>query len=262
MQCTLPRAPPVVDRAIGQTSLCEVMSQDLGFGIDGFGEFCFENATDSCVQLLSLAAQQRAVRGVPDKRMLESVVRVWRYTATKGQPGRDEGIDAAGELRLRHPCNGDKQCVREFATDHRADLCDLLRRRKPVEPGDQRGLQRSRNFQRCRGADPTSRAPSSTALVSSSMNSGTPSVCVTIRWSSVGGNARSTTIRSANCAACLCVSRRRVTRLARARPTHGGWNSGRNETTNRTGRSASNAIALVQQTQGNWHRPNEHLRTA
>jgi hypothetical protein len=44
------------------------------------------------------------------------------------------------KLRLRHRCDGGKQRMCEAATDHRADLGNLLRRRKPIEPRYQRGL--------------------------------------------------------------------------------------------------------------------------
>ena len=77
--------------------------------------------------------------------------------------------------------DGGEQVVGEPAADHRADLCQLLGRAQPIEPACQRGMQRGRDVMRhrrdCRDriAHPVSPA-STTALVSSSMNSGTPSV--------------------------------------------------------------------------------------
>ena len=78
--------------------------------------------------------------------------------------------------------------MRELAADHGADLGHLLDRREAVEPGHQRVVQRRRDRERrqragqlvavarVRAAGPTS----STVLVSSSTNSGTPSVLATI----------------------------------------------------------------------------------
>ena len=88
--------------------------------------------------------------------------------------------------RARH---GGQQVARELAADRRRDLGHLLDRGQPVEAGHQRVVQRRRDRQRrqrareiANGRPPSSRPLSSTALVSSSRNSGTPSALATI-WS-------------------------------------------------------------------------------
>ena len=85
----------------------------------------------------------------------------------------------------------------ELAPDHGPDLRHLLHRRQPVEPGQQRVAQRIRDRQgrqraRQRVAIPLGRSSpaSSTALVSSSTNSGTPSVRATMVSSSSAGSSR------------------------------------------------------------------------
>ena len=78
--------------------------------------------------------------------MLEGVNRVRRRAAAERQARRDQRLDTVGELRFRRVGDSSKQRMSELAADHGADLRDLLRRRKPVEPRDQRGLQRRRDL--------------------------------------------------------------------------------------------------------------------
>ena len=77
-------------------------------------------------------------------------------------------------------------------------------------------LQRARNGERQRGMG--SADVSSTALVSSSMNSGTPSVCVTIRSRSSRVSTRSAVTCAASTSECLRFSRLSAIRLTPARP--------------------------------------------
>ena len=96
-------------------------------------------------------------------------------------------------------------------------------------------------------AAPGSTEASSTALVSSSMNSGTPSACVTIRFSTSRLSARSVVTRSASVSESLRPSRASAIRLVPARPVQGALKSGRNETMSRIGNSRKPIDQCVQQ---------------
>ena len=62
----------------------------LGFGLDKAGKMRLKCASNACVQLLTLAAQQSAVGGILNKRMLERIDGLRWGSPAEHQFGRDK----------------------------------------------------------------------------------------------------------------------------------------------------------------------------
>jgi hypothetical protein len=69
---------PVFCGLVDQPGLCEVVSQEFRARLNDIGELHFKNRSDAGVQLLPPAAQQGAVGGVLDQRVLD------KYSAAGG----------------------------------------------------------------------------------------------------------------------------------------------------------------------------------
>ena len=97
-------------------------------------------------------AQQSAVSGLLDKRVFEQVLRGGRHTTLKDQTGVDEALERVVEPFLSEFTDRNRQLIGEFAADRGADLGNpLCHRTEPVKARHQRGLQRRRHTQPCRG---------------------------------------------------------------------------------------------------------------
>ena len=142
-----------------------------------------------------LGLEQALVGGVPHQRVLEDVGRVGRRAAPEDQLGLDQPLQrvAAAPAPAASRQRGEVAWC-ELAADHGRDLRHLLDRVQPVEPGHQRVVQGGRDREAPTGRPAGTRRPSrqrpdsSTALVSSSTNSGTPSVRATISSSTSAGS--------------------------------------------------------------------------
>ena len=74
--------------------------QQLRLALCDIGELAFENFRDEGVQRPSVLAQQRAVRRVLNKGVLEEVGRIRRRTLAGQQPGLKEPVERRIQLRL------------------------------------------------------------------------------------------------------------------------------------------------------------------
>ena len=176
-----------------------VVRQQLRAGSRQLGELLLQHLGDAGVEVLAAGFEQGAVGGVLDQRVLEAVGRLGRRAAAEDQLGRDQLVERGSQLRLRPVGDRGEQRVGELAADRGADLRDLLDRREAVEAGEQRVVERRGNRERRQRpgqlvavAGVLRAGPiSSTALVSSSTNSGTPSVLATICAATSSGRALS-----------------------------------------------------------------------
>ena len=106
---------------------------------------------DPPMQGLARAAQQRAVGGVLNQRVLEQIFRRRRHAALKDEAGRDEAPQCVLQFGFGKLGGGGHKIVRKVATDRGASLCDeLCRRAEPIEAPEQGGMQRRRHGDRGR----------------------------------------------------------------------------------------------------------------
>ena len=97
---------------------------------------------DPRMQRLARPAQQRAIGGVLDQRVLELVLGGGRRAALEHKAGGDELVERAARLGFAARRDGGDQLVGKFAADRGAGLRDFARcGSEPVEPRHQRGLQ-------------------------------------------------------------------------------------------------------------------------
>src|SRR5262249_33929458 len=121
------------------------------------------------------------------------------------------------------------QVIGESPPDDRAQLRHQFRRCQAIQPRHQRVVQRRGDRQRWQRACEVvavllllSRPDSSTTLVSSSTNSGTPSVLRTISASTVGGKALFPATCVARRVTCAEANRRSVSAVRYATMAQGG----------------------------------------
>src|SRR5918993_5665563 len=86
----LPRPQPIIHRVSGQSGLSVVMREEFGSACRDIGKSRLKDLTNACVQLLAQAAQQRGVRSVLHKGVLERVTRFGRCAATERKAGTDK----------------------------------------------------------------------------------------------------------------------------------------------------------------------------
>ena len=176
----------------------EMVRHDFRLARHRVGKLLFEHARNLAVQLLPPALEQALIGRIPHQRVLEGVDGVRRLAAAEHELRLLELARARAATRSRRVRPMHAAGIGKFAPDGGADLADLLHRRQAVEPRHQRILKRCRDGerrQRARRADSRRRPrrgcpPSSTALVSSSTNSGLPSVLATICLVTSAGSAR------------------------------------------------------------------------
>ena len=98
------------------------------------------------MQGLARAAQQRAVGGVLDQRVLEQIFRRRRHAALKDEAGFDEAAQSLLQFGLGERRGRCQQLMGKVAPDGGADLRHILgRRAKPVEAPQERGVQGGRH---------------------------------------------------------------------------------------------------------------------
>src|SRR6516165_6575477 len=97
------------------------------------------------MELLSTAAQQRAVRRVLHQGMLEQIVCVWRTALAEQQTSPNKTTERGLEFWLWLAQNCSQQGVRELAPDGSTDLRQLLGGTEPVKSRHQRGMQACRH---------------------------------------------------------------------------------------------------------------------
>src|SRR6516162_3256674 len=79
------RLSQIIDSALGQPSLDQVMRQKLGLGFGGLREEFLEGLGDVAMKLPLFVANQGAVSGIPDQRVLENIDRIRRFAPDKYQ---------------------------------------------------------------------------------------------------------------------------------------------------------------------------------
>ena len=144
----LARALPVGHGFAGASCLGVVTGEQLGLGLDDLGELLSRISAIRACDLLAPALEQRLVGGVLDQGVLEAVGRLGRRAAAEDQLGCDQLVEGRAELGFGQGRDRGKQFVAELATDHGADLRDLLDRGEAVEPGHQRVVQGRRDRER------------------------------------------------------------------------------------------------------------------
>ena len=91
---------PIGDGFFDQACRSAVLCEELGLGVRQPGTLRFERFGDLRVQLLTVIAQQAAVRRVLHQRVLEGIRRVGRRAALKYQLGGDKLSESALQLLL------------------------------------------------------------------------------------------------------------------------------------------------------------------
>ena len=132
---------PIHNRFFDQPGLGVMLREELGLAFYDLWGMGFERFGDLRMQLLPGIAQQAAVRRVLHQRVLEAVDRVGRRAALKDQLGSDELGQCGAQFILGKSGDGMQHRIRKLASNRRADLRYLPRRREAVEPRQQRGVQ-------------------------------------------------------------------------------------------------------------------------
>ena len=225
---------PESDRLRRTIRLRVVMRHQFRLRACHLGKAVFQQLRRPLVILLASALQQRLVRRILDERMLEQVRGLWWCSALKNQARIDEALEGVLEVFFSEFADRTCQFVGEFATDRGSDLGD------PFVPGpsrSSRAISEACNVagtaSTAEGTDeaisPARSVPaSSTALAISSTNNGTPSVRSMISAITSGGSKAMSLARRSTIIAAVAPPEP-VQRYYRgcARPTQGGWNSGR-----------------------------------
>src|SRR2546427_6120079 len=184
--------------------------------------------------LLPCAPQQRLVGRILDERVLERVGSLGRDAPLRHdlrlhelRQRRLKGRGVQGRDGLHHVIG---KCTPDRGPQLRHDFGG----REAIQPRQESIMQGGGDRQGGSGpgsayqSSCSSSSPdSSTVLVSSSTNSGTPSVLRTTSWSTAEGNALSPAICIATRATWSGANRRRVSAVRWATIDHGGGNSGR-----------------------------------
>jgi hypothetical protein len=97
--------------------------------LDLIGEVAFQHCGDASMQFLTLAAQQCTVGGVLNECMFEQIGCMRSRAAAKQQFRFAELRQRSLQCRLLTLDHRSDERIGEFATEHRTDLRDFLRRR-------------------------------------------------------------------------------------------------------------------------------------
>ena len=90
---------PLIDRTSDISSGGQMMGQQFGLALDEIGEILLQHIGDPGMQFLPPRAQQRAVGGILDQRVLEQVGGLRAVTAKEQQPGIVELIQRRMKFR-------------------------------------------------------------------------------------------------------------------------------------------------------------------
>ena len=172
------------------------MRQQLRLGLGGLREARCQDLRNALVILLPGALEQRLIGRILDEGVLEHVGGLGRGAALVEELGLHELMQLALQGRLVEMRHGLEQLKAKLPPKDCAQLRNAFGREEPIEPGHERVLQRGGNRQgrqRTASAHSGPRASrtnpdSSTILVSSSTNSGTPSVLATICSTTAAGS--------------------------------------------------------------------------
>lgn len=186
----VPGTQQAIQCPLGLARMLPMVGQKRGLHVF----YCRQCLRELSMQSLASVTEQAGIARIPNQRMLEAVSGCRRCAVPEDQPRCDQLPQCRVEMALLERAEGGQQLMWELAADDRRDLRHLLDRAEAVEPGHQRVAQRSRNRHGRKGAyhlvppASISHSDTSTALVTSSANSGTPSVPARIRSSTTGGN--------------------------------------------------------------------------
>ena len=186
------------------------------------------------MQLPPPALEQRDVGGILHQRVLERVARVRRRSAPRDEPGRGEPLKRRVEVHRGQGRHGGNQLVGELPSDGGADQRHVLARpsrsrRASSEACSVVGMASGGSGPSSTWVSVVSRnSPlSSSVLVSSSMNSGTPSVCARTCSTMASGSALSLVTPAMMPALSRRPRRLKGSIVTCGWPTQVGWNSGR-----------------------------------
>ena len=186
----------VDDGALGLAGLREVVRQQLGLALGRLGEALLQGRRDPAVQLLAPAPEQALVGGVAHQRVLEAVGRV-RSPAPRAKisSAASSCPSASRELRrraaataARSSCGNSRPITAATCATSLTGASRSSRAMSESCSVDGDRQRRQRAGQLVAVARLASRPDSSTALVNSSTNSGTPSVRARI-WSSTSAGS-------------------------------------------------------------------------
>jgi hypothetical protein len=129
-------------RAQQLAAVGEVVPEQLRLAAHVLGEALLEHRGHQPVQLDAAAAQQRLVGGVANQRVAELESRPLDRRAALEDAGADQPLDGAVE-RVRGDVDDRREQPRgEAAPENGSHLRDIAGGPEPVEPGQQRALQR------------------------------------------------------------------------------------------------------------------------
>ena len=186
--------PPVLDCLFGAAGAFELLRDHLGRRGDHIGEALLQHLGDRAVKLLTACAQHGGIGGVLHQRVLEGIGRVRRRAANQeqfrfDQPQERVLQDAVGQTR--HSGQSARRKIRGRSLRRPAGPRAPSRAGRRAPSANPAAWSGWRTVHRCSSAwrCHRDRSLSSTALVNSSTNSGTPSVRSTIWSSSAWGSA-------------------------------------------------------------------------
>src|SRR5262245_2184615 len=198
---------PVSDRRFSQSGFGQMVRQRFGLSLQDFREPLLERVRNGGVQMHAAASHEAGICGVPYQRVLEGVNRVWALAPAENQFRPRQLAKRLFQFLPRQSRDGVQQFVMELATRDGADLCTSRTGANRSRPAISEacnvvgiakgGSGRSRTYwPSCSCNSPLS----STVLVSSSMNSGTPSVRARISSMTSFGSLLPLVTRSTNAA--------------------------------------------------------------
>src|ERR1700730_4668566 len=104
--------------------------QQFGLCLHDFRKLFFQPSSYPSMQLLALAAQERAVGGILYQGVLEGVLRIGRPTAPENQLCPDKLVECIIYLLSRDRRDGADQLMRELTSERASDLRNLAQRRQ------------------------------------------------------------------------------------------------------------------------------------
>src|SRR5262245_35415724 len=110
-----------------------MMCHELWLCFCQLAELAFERIGDAAMQLLAPPPQQACVRRILQQGVLEDIRGIRWLAAAKDQSSARELLQSRPQCIAGNRCYGREQAIREFTTDSRADLGNLLDRTEPIK---------------------------------------------------------------------------------------------------------------------------------
>jgi hypothetical protein len=132
---------PVDNRLFRKARAGVVLRKEFGLPFDELRELFLHDLRDASMQVLAAGFEERAVGGVLDQRVLETVDDIGRGAPTVDKLSRDQLVEGGLQLRLGPAGDRGQQPMGKLAPERRADLGDLLDRGEAIEAGEQRVVQ-------------------------------------------------------------------------------------------------------------------------